>query len=630
MKRFFVPILGPIPELFLYAILSLLLWVSLAFSQSISSPEPQFSTLQDAPESGVLVGQGETLTLTENFSTGLLRIQGTLIVGDVTLTVRTIIIEEGGLLQVGTPASPVHAEIIIRDQPPSDVDQLYTGILVAGKIVMAGFPKTPYIRLLTAPVAGAILGDFPNDWQPSDRLVIPDTRQLPIDHPKRYAKFYRSQTEVFYSGQPLAFSHVGAGNDLTPHVANLTRSVVVRSENPAGYRGHIFITSKAEADLRYVEFRDLGRTTVALLDPILNHVGRYPLHFHHVYSGQVLVDGCVITGSGGPWKWGIVLHDTHYAQIRNNVVYNVAGSGFQTESGNESYNRIQGNFALKISGIGETKLLSATDPAVGRDGSGFWFRGPHNYVENNIAADVRFAGFYYSGYYLQGFLVPALPGVAPTVYKRFLPVLRFDSNESYSSQHGVWVAWLSGCCTTKGWPENRFTNTVIWNAWQSAVKNYHSGRIVYDGVIVRGTYRAKAFDGSPIETVGFGLDFYENVYNEYRNIDVEGMTIGFVMARKTQETGLEPPLLLQTVRLRNYINIKVPRGKSPTKFLLRDVTFEEAGPLDIFMDYYFDPGTSAIDLTVSGLGRIYFKEAGFPCTKEVPRIYGYVCPGGIL
>ena len=70
---------------------------------------------------------------------------------------------------------------------------------------------------------------------------------------------------------PLKFDHKGArsGDDkleFLPHIGNLTRNVVVRSENPNGTRGHMIFMARADIDLRYVEVRDMGRTKLGILD----------------------------------------------------------------------------------------------------------------------------------------------------------------------------------------------------------------------------------------------------------------------------------------------------------------------------------------------------------------------------
>ena len=69
---------------------------------------------------------------------------------------------------------------------------------------------------------------------------------------------------------PLKYDHKGARNadgklEFLPHVGNLSRNVIVRSENPQGTRGHTIFISRANVDLRYVQFSDLGRTKMGVL-----------------------------------------------------------------------------------------------------------------------------------------------------------------------------------------------------------------------------------------------------------------------------------------------------------------------------------------------------------------------------
>jgi hypothetical protein len=57
--------------------------------------------------------------------------------------------------------------------------------------------------------------------------------------------------------------HPGArdGNNaivFLPHVANRTRSTVIKSENAAGTRGHVMCTGHCDIDVRYTVFAGLG------------------------------------------------------------------------------------------------------------------------------------------------------------------------------------------------------------------------------------------------------------------------------------------------------------------------------------------------------------------------------------
>ena len=186
--------------------------------------------------------------------------------------------------------------------------------------------------------------------------------------------------------------------DFLPHVGNLTRNVIVRSESATGTRGHMIATHMADVDIRYALFKDLGRTTYQPLNTTTNHIGRYPIHMHHL-SGPMatpangyqftLLGNAVDGGSAETkFKWGITVHGSHYGSIKDNVVYNYNGASIATEDGSESFNVFDHNFALR--GIGEpNNSVSEARMAMGTEGVGFWFRGPNNFVKNNVAANFQ-------------------------------------------------------------------------------------------------------------------------------------------------------------------------------------------------------------------------------------------------
>ena len=201
----------------------------------------------------------------------------------------------------------------------------------------------------------------------------------------------------------LQYDHLGARDlngvlDFLPHVGNLTRNVIIRSESATGTRGHIIATHMADVDIRYALFRDLGRTTYLPLNTTTNLIGRYPVHMHHLGGPMptpangyqfTLVGNAVDGGSAETkFKWGITVHGSHYGLVQDNVVYNYNGASFATEDGSESFNVFDHNFALR--GIGEPNdSVSEARMAMGTEGVGFWFRGPNNYVRNNVAANFQ-------------------------------------------------------------------------------------------------------------------------------------------------------------------------------------------------------------------------------------------------
>ena len=173
---------------------------------------------------------------------------------------------------------------------------------------------------------------------------------------------------------PLQYAHKGARNadgklEFLPHVGNVSRNVVVRSENPQGTRGHMIFMSHAAIDLRYVEVRDMGRTKMGVLDNSefdangqlvrfgTNQIGRYAIHFHHDFGPKDTPAGgyqFTLVGNSvdGAPKWGITVHNSHYGLVRDNVVYNTRGAGIVTEDGTESFNVFDHNFALRVGRVG--------------------------------------------------------------------------------------------------------------------------------------------------------------------------------------------------------------------------------------------------------------------------------------
>lgn len=112
------------------------------------------------------------------------------------LSVGTLLVRHEGTLEIGTENQPIFqtvtAEIMIRDipldtgtvaDPGTDPEQYGTGIIGLGKVTMHGTVKTSGAnsRLAVEPRIGdttLTLEEPVTGWQPGDRLILPDTRQL--------------------------------------------------------------------------------------------------------------------------------------------------------------------------------------------------------------------------------------------------------------------------------------------------------------------------------------------------------------------------------------------------------------------------------------------------------------------
>jgi hypothetical protein len=514
-----------------------------------------------------------------------------------------------GILEVGTTANPiaadVTAEIIIANSPlggsVSDVDQFGTGVIVLGKVTMHGSVKTPtFVRVATEPRAGnttLTLSEAVSGWRVGDRLVLPDTRHMKESETtgsgwinavnqweERTVQGISADGLTLTINSPLQYDHLGARDlnavlDFLPHVGNLTRNVIVRSENPAGTRGHMLGIHMADLDIRYALFKDLGRTTYLPLNTTTNHIGRYPIHMHHL-SGPLPTppNGYQFTALGNAvdggsvetkFKWGITVHGSHYGSIKDNVVYNYSGAAIATEDGSESFNVFDHNFALR--GMGEPNdSVSEARMALGTEGVGFWFRGPNNYVKNNVAANYQNStteaayGFVFQFRYLGNIAVPNAkgamdPGQFTTKSGNNMPLLQFENNEAYGAMQGGFTLWWVSSQDPQpyaGAQESVIKDLKLWNIYNKTVYMYPSQKITFDGLKIRGSFSSLS------RCCGNGVYFadYSSKGIVIRNSDIQGMEEGIT----APEAGFGPEanLIIQNSYLRNYANVLVPTNGS--------------------------------------------------------------------
>lgn len=516
------------------------------------------------------------------------------------IKVGTVMVRENGYLEVGSTAKPVaahvRAEVMIADQPIDgeiDPGEVGTGIIGLGRVTMHGALKTPtFVRLSREPLAGETtlaLEQPVEGWKIGDHLVIPDTRQL---QEKEWGNKYRSQAEKVQIASlmgskvtlaaPLIFSHKGARNgagklELLPHIGNVSRNVLVRSENPEGTRGHTIFISRADVDLRYTEFRDLGRTRMGVLENTqfdsegrtvkigTNQIGRYAVHFHHNFGPkktpangyQFTVIGNAVVGTA---KWGITVHQSHYGLVQHNVVYDTRGAGIVTEDGNESFNVFDHNFSMRSAGSGKFAFASGYAgalPDLGGEGAAFWFRGPNNYIRNNVGANAdEFAFGLPTGSPGSIMRIPALKGADtsnPNESVRLdlgsAPVLEFANNEAYGAmQTGVVWTW-----------DGTISNFVVWNASRHGITGQPIKNLTVDKLTVRGD--ASVLLDEIENPIGVWLTNYASKTVILRNADVQGVRVGVsspFFYNQTPDSGQRGgSLLVEEGYFRAYVGIAV-------------------------------------------------------------------------
>jgi hypothetical protein len=339
--------------------------------------------------------------------------------GDITIW--TLYIEEGGSLTGNFSASSNPSSwsscadanlfcLTISDTAHTDTEQYQTGIIVRGTLTLTGKTITPYVQLaegIAVSEATFALGATPTNWVAGQRLHIGDTRTR--FNWQNGGSVFRDEwftinsiagatvtpTDTPDYAHPKATNADGTDFDY-PYIANLSRNVIIKSEDPTGVRGHLLITDDADVDLNYVRVEDLGRTTgpdsgggTCTLHSTTNHIGRYPVHLHGNAVAAVL-NGMAIENTDITEQsiWGITIHGTNSNEVKFNVVVGWWGWGIGTELGSEQNNQIWDNYVSLTQGDGnrgDNGDACVGGPQTGRNGTGFWLTGNRNDVRRNIA-----------------------------------------------------------------------------------------------------------------------------------------------------------------------------------------------------------------------------------------------------
>jgi G8 domain len=631
------------------------------------------------------------------------------------LSVGTLLVLPGGALEVGTPAAPVPAsvtaQIIIKDLPlnaAADPDQYGTGLVsIDGDVTLYGAVKSPtFVRTALEPRAGhsTLTLERPvAGWRIGDRIFLPDTRQVPADHwfnpgyvlhvEERTIQSLSADGRVIALSAPLAFDHRGARDAdgtptvvggtvaLLPHVGNLTRNVVIRSENPSGTRGHTLFTSRSRVAIHHVQFQDLGRTRATALHSSSNHIGRYPLHIHHLWGPvnpsntgfQFEIVGNAVNDS---LKWPIAVHGSHYGLVRRNVVFGGAqltGAGIAVEDGTETENLFEENFVANIRGQinpRESGPATADGTTPGSAAECFWAAGFNSRFVNNVASSCRNPVQQIVSGPGWKFIVPAAPYTARNprfrgadmtdaaqtiaVTPQQQPILEFRGNEVYGLAADGLTAWQLGTdgygIMPPGMGESLIKDFRVWHTYEGAIFNYPAHRMTVDGLVYRVDPAATQYWPSAFQcgdyrnvdvTIRNGSIHAGGIFGGctdplglYRVEGVEAVARGHAFSFETPATpgtGADRPPSGVTMVLRNNRIRAWPGRPLQTIEMLHNMSRGNSQPADKYevqvFDYQGQPGLNF---------RVYFRQQATqnlyggiaPCadTTSRPEIDGITCP----
>jgi Ca2+-binding RTX toxin-like protein len=563
------------------------------------------------------------------------RIDGTLkfsTTANSELRVDTMIGTGSSLFEMGSAAQPiptsVTARLLITDNGPIDRNWdpfgISRGLISHGSVSMHGAVRASHVTLLGGAFAGTsqlALASVPTGWRPGDSIVVAGTTEGAEQNEVRTIASIIGNL-VFLSS-PLTYNHIPPETELSVHVANLTRNVVIDSENWAvDRRGHTMFMHNRGVDVAYAAFNHLGRTNKLqpINDPVVdanwnlqpgtgtNPRARYSVHFHRnglVNDGDpAVVRGSVVVDSPG---WGFVNHSS-YVDILNSVAFDVSGAAFATEVGDE-IGSFDGNIAIGSTGSGLAPNARENIQDFGHQGDGFWFQGAGISVTNNVSAGNEGNAFAYytrglvengvtKKFLTQNLTDPSIANGASTIPVGLVPVMEFSNNVGYASSVGLMVRYhLENATHGQG---SVIENSVFWNNTNGVQDPYTQNTTFRDLKIIHGP------GGSPYSGVEGNLVTRDNVYD---NLTVTGYFRGIYVPR----TG---STIIRGGYWDNDYDILMNTGISPTRSVLLTGVFTELPR--VFMDPYFAPQGGSInhvfyqDTVIADYGpfnnqRLYYK-----------------------
>ena len=440
----------------------------------------------------------------------------------------------------------------------------------------------------------------------------------------------------------------------------MARNVVIRSESGIGTRGQTLFTGRANVDIENTEFLGLGRTTDSPQDNTtydasgnVTHVGtnqedRNAVQFRDLigpatpqpdgYQFTFVNNVVTCPVMNDAFIWPININNSSYGLIQGNAVVNWSGAGIITETGSEIANMIANNFVSNIRGTGDRFGL-------GREGAGYWFHGPDNYVVDNVATDISGGTYSYGfvadfGYYLGTVTAPAYQGADPSVPGQSVqinmndtPLLDFTGNQVYGKTPNGLTYWWLGTVSSSPYADaspSVIKNFQVWNVYQWGIYGYESNKLTIDGFVDL---------GDPAVTVGWGPmgiyfeDYYQNDLT-ITNAKIEDLNVGIQAPMGTGGT--------DTIENSYFSNVQdivvpglwtvsyTPLGIQPRTLIISNDLFQDFSfpgwngqSIDINMEYGGSYVTETDTILVYGFNQVAGDNFQVYYTQQAP---GFVIP----
>ncbi|XP_073925166.1 fibrocystin-L isoform X4 [Castor canadensis] len=493
---------------------------------------------ESPPEEGSLavITKGQTILLDQ--STPILKMLliqgGTLIFdeADIELQAENILITDGGILQIGTEASPFQHKAVITlhghlRSPELPIYGAKTLAVRQGTLDLHGLPvPVVWTRLAQTAKAGdrTLIVQEAVTWKEGDNIVIASTghRHSQPENEKRTIASVSADGINITLTDPLDYTHLGITITLPDgtlfearaEVGILTRNILIRgSDNvewnnkipacPDGFDTGEFATqtclqgkfgeeigsdqfggcimfhaplpaaNMVTGRIEYVEVFHAGQAF---------RLGRYPIHWHLLGDLQFnsYVRGCAIHQA---YNRAITIHNTHHLLIERNIIYDIKGGAFFIEDGIEHGNILQYNLAVFVQQ--STSLLNDdVTPAA------FWVTNPNNTIRHNAAAGGTHFGFWYR---MNNH--PDGPSYDRNICQKRVPLGEFFNNTVHSQGwFGMWIfeeyfPMQTGSCISTVPVPAIFNSLTTWNC-QKGAEWVNGGALQFHNFVMVNNYEA--------------------------------------------------------------------------------------------------------------------------------------------
>eukprot|EP01104_Vermistella_antarctica_P009694 TRINITY_DN250_c2_g1_i1.p1 TRINITY_DN250_c2_g1~~TRINITY_DN250_c2_g1_i1.p1 ORF type:complete len:636 (+),score=156.08 TRINITY_DN250_c2_g1_i1:255-1910(+) len=254
---------------------------------------------------------------------------------------------------------------------------------------------------------------------------------------------------------------------------------------------------------------------------------------------------------------------------------------------------------IDVHGTGQRATDGYTNPLdIGREGSGFWSRGPNNRFTNNVATNVIVTGPWGFGYTFfcsrVGIMpVPPYRGAPVSEYEGIdmnkMKLLEFNHNQAYGAiQGGLTVWWINsfGISHYDEAEETMIDNFIVWHHYTKGIYLYPCNKLTFNRLIMRGNA------ASHLSRYGGNTGYFPGDYaignGRIVNSDLQGLKYGIVGSVFMGPHGREDVselgfMLVEDTVLHNWINIftqspwSVNGGTDELparRFIIKDVHFD--------------------------------------------------------